>query len=504
MTSSAHTDERSVSSRTTSAAGASNVLTGRMGAGSLALTVLAFSAPLAVVCGMIPQTLIYGGQGATFAFLAATVILMFFAVGFVAMAKHVPKPGDFYAFISSGLGNTTGLAAAFLSVVSYITVFAGACAFLGVATNGLLTSVGIGAPPWWVWSIIGWAVVGTLGYFHIDLSAKILSIAMVFEVVLVMAFNIAVAVRGGAEGYALAPVSPTEFARGDIGIVMLFAIMVFLGFEATALFRDEVRDPNRTIPRATYGAVLFVGVLYALSCYMMTTAFGSKAVDVALEAPADMFPNAIGEFITPAFTQITFFFVITSQLASLIAIHNVLSRYVHNLGCDGALPVYLSTVHERHGSPHRASIAITVLVAIIIAPFVIANVSGDSLYGRLIGVGSVGLLVLMTAVCAAVIVWFARTGIPEGENRFKVFVAPAVAGLALAVTVVLAVKNFELVSGGQPGENTGLLIFLALFAAAGALLAVYFRFAKPHIYAALGRASRAYETDAPADQDSAI
>lgn len=78
------------------------------------------------------------------------------------------------------------------------------------------------------------------------MSAKILSVAMVLEVAIVMVFNVAVVLRGGgATGYSAAPINPANLSHGDFGIALLFAIMIFLGFEATALFRDEVRTPIR-------------------------------------------------------------------------------------------------------------------------------------------------------------------------------------------------------------------------------------------------------------------
>jgi amino acid transporter len=476
-------------------------LSGRMGTGALALTVLAFSAPLSVVSGFIPFTLIFGGEGATFAFVAATIVLTLFAVGYVTMTKHVPKPGDFYAFISAGLGKTIGLGAAFLAVAAYLTVLAGCYAWEGNVTNGFLASVGGPGAPWWVWGLATWVVVSILGYFHIEVSAKILMIAMVLEVAVVVIFDIAVLARGGAEGLSSAPFNPTVFARGDIGVTMLFAIMVFLGFEATALFRDEVCEPGRTIPRATYGAVLFVGVLYTVSCYALTTAYGSAAVSKANDAPAEMFPTAIGHFVAPVFTQLTFAFVMTSNFAACLSIHNVLARYVHNLGHDRALPHFTSRIHARHGSPHFASAAVGVIVGLLLLPFIIGGADGATLYGRLVGLGSVGVLCLMALVSAAIIAWFAGTGIPRGESLFKTFLAPALAGVALAYTVVLAVLHFELVAGGAPGENTGLLTILAMCFILGAGFALYLRYTRPQVFSGLGRADRAtvVEPSAPTE-----
>lgn len=468
-------------------------LAGRMGPGALMLTVLAFSAPIAVVEGFIPFTILFDGPGATFGFLLTTIILVLFSIGYVTMARHVPKPGDFYAFISSGLGKVPGLGAAFLAVVAYLALLGGTYIFLGVSTNSLITSLGGPQTPWWIWAIIGWIGVSTLGYFHIELSAKILSIAMLVEITIVMIFNVAVLISGGAEGLSAQPFTPSAFASGDMAVTMVYAILVFLGFEATALFRDEVRDPDRTIPRATYGAVLTVGILYTLSCYTLVSAFGSQAWEVAKNNPTSMFAVAIGKFVSPVFEQITYGSVILSLTAALISIHNVLSRYVLNLAVDKALPTYLSKVHERHSSPHTASTAVAAIAALFVAPFIVMNADGASQYGIAAGIGGVGVIVLMALVSFSVIAWFARSGIPAGENAFKVFIAPGIAAIVMTVSVLFAVAHLELIVGGEPGQHFWVLYFLIGSFVIGSLLALYFRSAKPEVYNSLGRADRVFE-----------
>jgi amino acid transporter len=268
---------------------------------------------------------------------------------------------------------------------------------------------------------------------------------------------------------------------------MLFAIMVFLGFEATALFRDEVREPGRTIPRATYGAVLFVGILYTVSCYLLTTAYGSGAVDAATNDPKSMFPVAIGQFAAPFFTQLTFMFIITSELAAAISVHNVVARYVYNLGCDSALPPFVAAVHARHHSPSRASTVVAVIIALVLLPLVLTNPEGVGLDAQLFGLATIGILALMAVVSLSVILWFGRTGVPAGESRLKCFAAPGIAAAALGTTVVLAVLHFDLVVGGTPGQNIVLLVVLALSVVTGVGLALYFRSSRPELYARLGR-----------------
>ncbi|OBG86245.1 permease [Mycobacterium sp. E802] len=469
--------------------GRAAALSGNMSVSALMLTVLAFSAPIAAVAGFIPFAIMFGGQGASLVFVLVTAAVLLFAVGYVTMTRWLPKPGSFYAFISAGLGKTTGLGAAFLAVSAYLLMLSGVFAFIGLTVTELVASMNGPQVPWWLWAVISWGLVSTLCYFHIELSAKILSVAMVLEVAIVMVFNIGVLVHGGGpDGFSSQPFSPGSLADGDFGVAFLFAVMIFIGFEATALFRDEVRDPDKTIPRATYGAVLFVGALYIVSCYLLTTAYGSDAVLVATENSKSMFSNAIGALVAPMFSQLTFIFIITSELAAGIAIHNVVSRYIYNLGVDRSLPAFVAEVHPKHHSPARASTVVAVVVAVLLIPLGLGNPEGVGLDAQLFGLGTVGVLTLMALVSLAVIIWFARKGVPSEANWFKCYLAPAIAIAILVPTLVLAVLHFDLVVGGAPGQNVGLLLILAASAVVGALLARYFRACKPSIFAALGRA----------------
>lgn len=461
-------------------------LSGRMGITSLVLSVLAFSAPIVSVSGYIPFTVVFAGQAAPLAFAVATVLLAIFAVGYIAMTRALPTPGAFYAYISSGLGKAAGLGAAFVAIVAYLALLAGVYVFTGVTMNSLIVSFGGPETPWWLWSLAGWALVSSLGYFHVELSAKVLSVVMVLEVALVMIFNVATLSQGGAEGLSLTPLSPMEFAKGDVPVAMVFVVMVFIGFEATALYRDEVKSPDKTVPRSTYIAVIFIGALYTLSCYALVSAYGSAAVEAATNNPATMFGDAIGQFVGPVFAQIAFILIATSAIAALLSIHNVVARYVHNLGVDRALPSYLSRVHPRHKSPHTASNATALVVAIGLVPF-FGTTDPAVLISQFGGLGSTGILALMALVSLAVIVWFRRqTHVRAMFTAWQVFYAPFIAFAAFSLIVVLVVMHFDLVVGGDAGQSLGLLLVLGIALTGGIGTALYFRVSRPEVYSRLG------------------
>ncbi|WP_416393528.1 MULTISPECIES: APC family permease [unclassified Curtobacterium] len=463
-------------------------LSGQLGTTSLVLSVMAFSAPIVTVAGYIAFAIGFVGEAAPIAWIIATVALLIFSVGYTAMTRHIPRPGAFYAYISLGLGKVLGVGGAYLATVSYMVITVGIYAFAGTTVSSFLADFsGLGVP-WWFSTTLVWVIVTVLAHFHIELSAKILGVVMVLEVLIVAVFNVVTLARGGAEGLSAAPFNPAAFINGGTGLALLFAFSNFIGFEATALYRDEVMNPNRTVPRATYISVALIGGFYALSAYTLIIAFGPSAVAKATSAPGTMFTEALTRYVGATVAQATLLLVMTSALASVLSVHNVTARYLHNLSADHALPGWLSAVHPKHRSPYRASLIAALAVAAMLLPFVVGGADPSFIMGAGSGIGTAGVLILMALVSLAIPVWFKRRGLPAGERRWRVYAAPIVAFVLISAVVVFAIVRFDLLVGGAPGQNLWMLLVLLAVLVAGCCVALHFRRNRPDWYARLGRA----------------
>ena len=254
-------------------------LSGTLGVGSIVFMVVAAAAPLTVIAGTIPLG-VGAGNGAAFpaTFVLCAVVLLLFAVGFCAMSPHVPDAGAFFTYVRHGLGRPLGMGAAFLALATYTAVQLAVYGYIGAAIDELVTSYGGPSVPWWVWTIAVIAVVAVLGYRHIELSSRVLGVLLLAEIAIVVVLDVVVIVAGGGpEGLSTAAFDPGQIFSGAVGIAIMFAIASFIGFEATAVFRDEARDPQRTIPRATYLALVIIGVFYAVSSWAIVSAWGDEA-----------------------------------------------------------------------------------------------------------------------------------------------------------------------------------------------------------------------------------
>ena len=447
-------------------------LSGRLGTGSIVFMVIAAAAPLTVIGGNVPIAVGSGnGAGAPVGFLLAALVLLVFAVGFVTMTPYVRDAGAFFSYASAGLGPRAGLAAAFVALVAYTAIQVGVYGFLGWALGDLVTFFGGPTLHWGVYAFVALILVAVLGYRHIELSSRVLGIALVAEITVVVVLDVVIFSTGGAEGIAWSTFSAENVFSPGLAISVLFALTGFIGFEATAVFRDEARDPARTIPRATYLAVIIIGVFYAVSCWALITGAGTDgAVALAkatLAGDANMLMDLTGRYLGPIFQDITQVLLVTSLFACVQSFHNIIARYQFTLAGRGALPRRLGVVHGRHESPAFSSMVQTITAAVIVGAFALFDVEPlVGVFGSMAGVATVGMVLLMLLTSVAVLVFFSRNAQVRRALIGRAVVAPIAAVIGLALSLWLVLSNFTLVTGG----SVALSIVLALLPVAAGVV----------------------------------
>ncbi len=431
----------------TEAAGAvertSGLKAGSIGTAGIVFFVVAAAAPLAATLGAGPVVFIFGGPGAPAMYLIASLALLLFAFGFAAMSRYVTSAGGFAAFVSWGLGRWAGYAAAGVALLAYLGMFLGISAQFATFVSDLAARFFGWSVPWQAALVVGVIIIGILGYRDVRVSAILLGVLLVLEVLILLVFDFGVLIQGGAAGINLDSFAPGNVFTPTMGLALLFAFSCFVGFEATTLYGEEAREPKKTVPRATYIAVIAIGVIYTLTMWALSIAYGTDAVqEAAAEDPVGFVLNATHDYLGPWATIVMEVLVLTSLLAVLLSFQNALSRYVYSLGRAGFLAKGLGVAHPKHRSPSRASFVVTVVILIALAVFMVAGADPFSvIYMWMIGTGTLGVLVLQASGAAAVVVYLRRNARQEG--LWKGLIAPGLGGILLVVAVVLAVTNFD-------------------------------------------------------------
>jgi amino acid transporter len=476
-------------SDTTNGAGANRLRKNSLSTGAVTFLVVSAAAPLTAVAGGVPLSMLLGnGAGIPGAFLIVTAILLIFAVGYVAMARHVNNAGAFYAFAARGLGGGIGGASALIALLSYNCMQIGVLGLLGAATSGMFASFGL-TLPWWLWSYVAIALVAVFGYRSVDLSAKVLTVLVVLEYVVVLIFDFAVIGKGGDAGLSMAPFSMTQIMSGVPAIGILFCFAAFIGFEATTIYSEEASTPEITVPRATYISVTLIGVFYMFTSWLMVNAAGvDKLVPQigGLADPTSFLFVLTDQYVGNWLTQIMSVLFVTSLFAGVLAFHNGVARYMYVAGREKLLPASVGVTHPRFQSPHVGSVIQTILAVIVVGIF--AYTGQDpvlALFSWLTNVGTLGIVVLMAVTSISVVAFFRKN--PEKEpNALKSLILPALAGLALVVTIYEIVINFGNLSGTSGFLGVFLPGMVVIAAVIGFFCAMALKARSPADYAKLG------------------
>ena len=422
-----------------------------LGVPGIVFMVVAAAAPITVVVANFPIVILSSGNiGAPLMVAAATIILALFSVGYAWMTPKVPDAGAFYSYVDRGLGRRAGLGTAAIALFSYVLLTVSMTCYLGVQAGNLL-ELWLGVEiPWWIISAVMILIVGMLGYRHIELSAKVLAVVLVFEVMTVIIIDLGVVFSG--HELTLTPFSPSEALTGVPGLGLLFAFLGFFGFEATAVFRNEAKDPERTIPRATYIAVFSIGTLYFISSWLVIVGLdGRNAVMASRNDPDHVMIDLASNVVAPILGDIVQVLVVTSMFACMLSFHNIVTRYLFTLGERGVLPSKLAEVHPKYRAPSTASRWVSIITAVVVFGSAVLQLDPViQIYTWYSGAGAVGVIWMMALTSFAVLAYGRkyRANAEEAPSRW-VTAASLLGGLGLLLVFFLSIGNLPELVGSN-------------------------------------------------------
>lgn len=466
----------------------------RLGIPSVVYFVLSAAAPLTVVAGVVTTGYaVTGITGLPIAFLVVGAVLALFAVGYVAMARHMVNAGAFYAYIARGLGRPAGVGAAWVALVAYNALQVGLYGVLGTAAAPLLDQYFGIRPSWWLIALAGWILIAILGVMRVEVNGTILAVLLTAEVAVILLFDIADLAHPAGGSVSTAALSPDALFSSGAGALLVIATTGFVGFESSVVFAEESRDPRRTVPAATFLSVAIIAGLYALSSWAMTVATGpGRIVQVARRDGAEtIFRLAAGQ-LGGTMADIARVLFVTSVFAAMISFHNTTARYIFALGRERVLPAVFGRTSARTGAPKTGSITQSVIGLIVILVYAVTGL--DPLvklffYGGTFG--GFGILLLITATSLSVICFFARR--PGDESAWSRIIAPGIATIALAIGVYLAIANFATLLGVEGSSPLRWMLpgAYVIAAALGVAWALILRSINPDVYERIGLGAKA-------------
>jgi APA family basic amino acid/polyamine antiporter len=308
------------------------------------------------------------GSGLLIGLGIAAVVAYCNATSSARLAAIYPESGGTYVYGRRRLGDFWGYLAGWAFVVGKTASCAAmALTFASYAAPGQLRLVGVAV-------VVALTAVNAVG---IQKSAW--ATRLIVAIVLVALGIVVVAcIAGGTAGAAhLRP-----FPGGNVhGILQAAGLLffAFAGYARIATLGEEVRDPERIIPRAiplALGITLAVYAAVAVCALLAVGAHGLAATSAPLRA-------AVEAGSLHALAPVVRFGGAVAALGSLLALILGVSRTTFAMARDRHLPALLAAVHPRFGVPHRAEIAVGAVVAVLVATVDLRGAIGFSSFGVL-------------------------------------------------------------------------------------------------------------------------
>ena len=453
---------------------------------------LASVAPLLVEGGVIPGALANGLTGLPWVFAGVFVVLMLFKPGFVAMTDHTPASGGLASIVSAGLGPAFGAVAWYIALVAYGLLQVALYGLAGTQFASFFQAYGHIQLSWWAWALIAWGLVSVASQFKLKWIGVVLIVFTTGEIVVsVLLSGGALVDAGHASAHALVTGHPS---RASLSASFPVCVLGFVGFELTALYKLLVRNPRRTVNRATTAALVTPAVLFVAASWAIVAHDGNQIAALAAQGPGAYFGISNHAESVAANSLLC-----TSLLGGLIGFSQGWVRNAYNGARAGMMP----QIFERT-SAHGIHRPLTVLQgACGLAAIGLTCWRGWDPFQQFFYIGGTlggyGVLWLLTLTSISVAVYFWREknkhvdethGELAGVRRESVWVSsicPAASAVLLLVMAVLASWHFAQMIGVSPSDPMAIGFPLAYLVVAviGLTWALRVRRAAPEKYRAL-------------------
>lgn len=463
----------------------------RLGVWPLVWIVMAAAAPLTVVAGGATAGFaVTGLTGIPLGYVVVALILAVFSVGYVAMSRKVVNAGAFYTYITHGLGKPAGVAGSFVAVAGYNLMQTGLYGGFGVVAHDFASAHLGTSAPWWMWAMAAWALIAVLGGRRIDFNGRILAVLLIAEIAVALVLALVQVAHPAGGTISFTTLSPGNLFTAGLGAALATAIAGFVGFEGTAVFSEESKDPQRTVARATYLALAIIGVLYAFCAWAMSVATGpNRIVEKATSDGSQLIFNLTSPYVPAALITLGQLLFVTSLFAALLAFHNTAARYFYALGREGVLPAVLGRTSPKTRAPIFGSLLQTVIALLVISTYVIAAWDPFTrMFFWLTVLGGLGVLILMSATSVAVLVYFLRPHNRDGVGTARGILAPAVSMVALGAVLSVTLSQMPILLGVDPASPLRWQLpgIFAGAAVLGLLWSQVLKARRPHVYAVIG------------------
>ena len=313
------------------------------------------------------------GRAVPLVFLLAVVGVLLVAYGFIRLCQSFHHAGSVYAFIGKTIGPRAGFVSGWTLFGTYLAYTATSVAAFGLFCQEFCVSTGVWSGASWIpFSLIAYATIWILAANEARFSTRTLVTIETVTVTLILIVAITIFAKligGDAPGNQTFTMSvfslPSGVGYSALFFSLTFGFLSFAGFEGASTMGEETNDPNRAIPLAIFGCVVFAGIFYVFVSMAESMGFGTDAAGITAFTSSgnlmgDLATSYVGSWVGDIITLGVAFSALSSCLASSIGG----SRLLFAFSRDGAFGGRMGRTSERTGAPTPALLVVMIVVAV--------------------------------------------------------------------------------------------------------------------------------------------
>ena len=362
---------------------------------------------------------LYGlaGSGAVWVFPLCGVLCFIISLCFAEMGGMYNKTGGAYLYARDAFGPFAGFLVGWMVWLSSIIGWASVASGFGLYLGYFLPAENV----WLSKAIVAVLIIGlsTINFFGVKPGARTINYFTVGKLLSLLIF-IGVGLFFIHESNP--PSSPFSkggqggLSYGNFNMAVIMALYAYTGFEFVAVPAEEMRHPQRDIPRVMFFVLLIVTILYVVIQIVAKGAFpGLAESDKPLADAARYFMGPVGGVIIGIGALLSI-----GGINAGIALTSPRSLYA--LSADGFFPRMFSKIHPMYHTPYLAIVVNTGLTLLL-------SLTGSFKY--LIAASVMVSILQYIPTCLTVIVLRRRK--PESVRSYRIFGGYCIPILALLI-----------------------------------------------------------------------
>ncbi|RNB88470.1 APC family permease [Brevibacillus nitrificans] len=369
------------------------------------------------------------------AYILALIAMLFTALSYGRMASAYPISGSAYTYAQKAISPSVGFMVGWSILVDYL--------FLPMVNYLVFANfihAAIPSVPVYVWILLMLVLVTVVNVRGVKLAANVSLVVNLCAILFIVVFSF-LSIRHiltNQSVFELFSISPF-FQHGiDISTVVAGASILcfsFLGFDSVTTFAEEVKKPEKTLPRAVLLVTIIGGIVFIAVSYLAQLVYPDYASFANPDSAAFEIIQYIGGEALASFFIVM---IATGTFGSAMVSHASVGRLLYSMGRDGVLPKkWFGYIHPTFKTPARNLLFVSLIS--LSALFLSLGTAASLInFGAFLAFSCVNISVIMH--------FYIRRKERSGVGAFRNLLFPII-GTAMDLYLLLNLDSYSLVLG---------------------------------------------------------